>query len=92
METIVFIPMMGYIFLLTMATCISALLSFRQTGGREGNKMVPESQKTPQKMCGNCLYYNYGKKRGEPTAECEVYSALHTAVDKPCTNWKEEKR
>lgn len=53
---------------------------------------MSESQKTPQKMCGNCLYYNYGKKRGEAIAECEVYSALHTAADKPCTNWKEEKQ
>jgi hypothetical protein len=43
-----------------------------------------------EKNCGNCLYYNYQGKRGLAVAECEVYSAMHTAVDKACPNWKEE--
>ena len=44
-----------------------------------------------EKKCGNCLYYNYRGRRGLAAAECEVYSAMHTATDKACPNWKEER-
>lgn len=43
------------------------------------------------KRCGNCIYFNYGGRRGLDRAECEVYSAMKSNNEKHCTNWKEER-
>lgn len=48
--------------------------------------------KTSEKNCGNCRWFNYRGKRGEPVAECETYSSMHYSTDKKCSSWKLDTR
>ncbi len=55
---------------------------------------MSDLQKIPQKMCGNCLYGDYYRRRaGElrTWVDCEVYSTKKAAKEKACHNWKEKK-
>lgn len=56
---------------------------------------MSELQKTQQKMCGNCLYGDYYRRRTNRElrtwVDCEVYSTKKAAKEKACGNWKERK-